>query len=257
MADQQYLIHSELQSDLKKVLSDDYTIHLEGIKSLTKYGRTAVEELIKLLRGRYVKSSRVISDALEEMGEVSIEPIIEYIKSIKYFETEESIFILETLLEPFFKFKDKRIIEVLMGVLAKLNETIKTNPNPLIRDLARNSKVKIYSLLAVLGSQAALDDMYAFLEGGLRRAPVEVIDALSAIGDKRFLGILLKLYLNELKVSEWGARAIKNAFREICRREGIQDVNNEVFKNLSQEELNLVEKLLPRVHTRGLIQDIQ
>ena len=72
-----------------------------------------------------------------------------------------------------------------------------------------------------------------------------VVAAIGRLGDRRALIPLVRLYTLEEAVSLAGATSIRQAFRDIVRREGVTNTDPS-FTKLKDEERSVFDRLYPK-----------
>jgi len=83
------------------------------------------------------------------------------------------------------------------------------------------------------------------LGDGSKKVRTEILESIVKIGDRRALAPLLSLYKIVNSDSSSTGQLIRDAFREICKRDKIS-LQDQVFANVPQEDLRILQKLIPR-----------
>jgi HEAT repeat protein len=107
------------------------------------------------------------------------------------------------------------------------------------------AKVKIHRALAETNEKGGLDDLLVLLGDGRKRVRDGVVEAVSRIGDKRALVPLVRLYDIDEHVTYSGAQFIKEAIREIARREHVTP-EDKIFKDLTLAERAALDRVFPK-----------
>lgn len=241
-------IQEEIQRHIRELLSEDYTVRAASITELEKYGEDAAEALIDTLIKKAGDPSKFasFSDALVEIGKPSVSVILHALNHIVDIKRTEDVYLLESFLGPLGLLQDRRAIPPLTEHLAKLNAAIKRNHNKQLVHCAESAKVLIHRLLIELGERSGVDDLLEMLGDGRTRVREGVVDSLARVGDKRALVPLVRLYEIEEPVSYSGAQVIKEAVREIARRENVTPEDRSFKKELTAEERAGLERLFPK-----------
>jgi hypothetical protein len=243
---------SEIKRSVKDLFSDSDIVVSDAINELTKFGSESVtilvEELLKKSLSSAVREN--IITALKEIGKPSIEPMLSVLNNINELTKPEDIYLMEDIARVLTALKDKRVEPLIITQINKLNNLIAKKEQRMMIDICEAVKIRLHQMLCELGSRGGLEDLILLLGDGRKRVREGVIDAIARIGDKRAILPLLRLYEIELGLSESGARNIKNAFREIVRRENVA-YNDPVLANLGKTERETFEKLYPKHKTNG------
>lgn len=236
----------EIRKHIRDLCSDDFAVRAESISELEKYGQPAAEAIVHTLLKKAPQPDALVSysEALEEIGKPSVNVILHALSHIPEVRRPEEVYVLESLVETLGRLGDRRAAEPLAQQLEKLNRAIKRNHSRLLVDVCESAKVRILSILAELGSKAGLSDLLEMLGDGRRRVRAGIVQAVGQVGDRRALLPLIRLYAVEDDVSFAGAETIKDAFREIARRERIA-TDDAIFRGLNGERA-ILEKLLPK-----------
>ncbi|MEK7449506.1 MAG: hypothetical protein AAB019_08480 [Planctomycetota bacterium] len=224
-----------------------------------------------------------ITYALEEIGKKSIPALLNALYRIEDFKTTLDISLMENIVETLIRLRDKSSAGWLAQQINKINQNLRaieqktglpetnkekngTSPlgaglrchsanEVLNRDqsasggkkkyeLYQTARFKIHDLLGEMEAPDGLDDLLILLGDGTKRVPVDIIETLAKVGDRRALVPLIRLYPIESTISEWGARFIKLTFREIVKREKISKFDK-MFKVISAEEKKNLDKIFP------------
>lgn len=237
----------EIRKHIKDLLSGDFQVRSESVSVLEKYGEDAAEALVTALMTKSIPSQAVstISAALEGLGKRSLSPLVSAMTHVSELRTPEEAYLLENLIETLGRIRDRRAAEPLLDQLGKLNRAIKRNHSRVLVDACVSARVRIHRILSDLGERGALDDLQQLLGDGRSRIRDGIVQSVARVGDRRALVPLLRLHEIEQKVSFAGAQLIREAFRELMRREHVtgEDV---VFRGLTPEERSALDRLVPR-----------
>lgn len=237
----------EIRKHIKDLCSDDFAVRAESMSELEKYGEPAAEAIIDTLLKKTPEPDDLTSftDALEEIGKPSVNVILHALNHITDVRRPEEVYVLDGLVETLGRLGDRRTVAPLAQQIEKLNRAIRRNHSHVLVDVCEAAKVRIQMILSELGSKAGLEDLLAMLGDGRRRMRHGIVQAVGAVGDKRALVPLLRLYAVEDDVSFANAEMIKDAFREIMRRERVS-TEDAIFRDLAAQERAILEKLLPK-----------
>jgi HEAT repeat protein len=237
----------EIRRHIKDLLSEDYTVRAASIGELGKYGQMAAEALVDALMKKPEHPHVVanFSDALAEIGKPSLNVILHAFSHFVEVKRPRDIYLLESFVDLLGVLHDRRAVAPLLEQLARLNQAAAGSPDRQFQLCCESAKIRIHRLLADLGDKGGLEDLLTMLGDGRKRVRDGVVEALTRAGDQRALVPLLRLYDIEEHVSCSGAQFIKEAIREIVRREHVT-AEDRLFKDLTPEEKNTLERVLPR-----------
>ena len=237
----------QIQKHIKDLLSENYAVRAASVSSLGKYGQEAAEALVDTLlkKSDHPHALANFSDALAHIGKPSINVLLHALNHIVEVKRVEDVYLLESFIDLIGVQHDRRSAQPLLEQLAKLNRTIKRNGNKQLVHCCESAKVKIHRLLADLGEKGGLGDLLETLGDGKKRVRDGVVDAVTRLGDKKALVPLVRLYDIEEHVSFSGAQFIKEAIREIARREHVTS-EDRLFKDLTAVEKAVLERVFPR-----------
>lgn len=236
----------QIAKHIKDLQSEDYTVRAASVRMLGKFGEKAAEALVDtLIKKPDHPALTNFSDALAEIGKPSINVILHGFNHIQEIRKVEDVYLLESFVELLVPIADRRVAAPLLEQLAKLDKRMKRNHDKQVVNCCEAAKIKIHRILAGLGEKGGLDDLLAMLGDGRKRVRDGVVDALTRVGDRRAIAPLVRLYDIEEHVSFSGAQFIKEAIREIARREKLS-VDDKAFKDLAAAERAILEKLLPK-----------
>jgi HEAT repeat protein len=237
----------QIQKHIKDLMSDDYGVRAASVHMLGRFGEEAAEALVDSLLKKPAQTNALanFSDALAEIGKPSINVLIHGLDHIVEIRKVEDVYLLESFVELLGTLRDRRAAAPLLEQLRKLEARMKSNHDKQLVHCCEAAKVKIHRILAQLGEKGGLEDLLKMLGDGRKRVREGVVDALTRVGDRRALVPLVRLYDIEEHVSFSGAQFIKEAFREIARREPVA-ADDRLFKELSPAERAILEKILPR-----------
>lgn len=237
----------QIQKHIKDLTSDDYEVRAASVRMLGKFGEEAAEALVDtLIKKPDHPALTNFSDALAQIGKPSINVILHGFTHIQEIRKVEDVYLLESFVELLAPIAERRVAAPLLDQLAKLDRRMKKNHDKQVTHCCEAAKIKIHRILAGLGEKGGLDDLLAMLGDGRKRVRDGVVDALTRVGDRRAIVPLVRLYDIEEHVSFSGAQFIKEALREIARREHVQ-ADDKMFKDLSPAERAILEKVMPKV----------
>ncbi len=236
----------EIKKHVKDLLSDDFNVRAASITSLEKYGAVAAEVLVDTLVKKPERQALVsFSDALAEIGKPSLNVILHALNHIKDVKRPEDAYLLENFVDILATLHDRRAVPVLLEQLAKLNAAIKRSPGAQLADCCGLAKVKIHRALVEFGEKGGLDDLIEMLGDGRRRVRDGVVETVTRVGDRRALIPLVRLYDIDEHVTFSGAQFIKEAIREIARRERVTP-DDKHFKDLTLAERSALDRVFPK-----------
>lgn len=243
---------SELRTRVRDLLSADPTVRKNSLAVLSKHTEAAAEALIGELRKKTTPPEDLdtITDALAELGRPAVDVILQTLRTIEKVERLEDVYAIFHLVDALEEIDDDRAAPELIAMVKKLNAFIRAADDPSTQDAGECTKVEIHRTLSGFGHAGALDDLLQTLGNGKRRVRSGVTEAVAAIGDRRALLPLLRLYMLEAPVSSSGAHEMKCAFREIVRRTG-GGPEEEAVKRLSEDERATLERLMPSGRASG------
>jgi HEAT repeat protein len=237
----------EIERHLKDLLSHDFNVRAVSATELGKYGEDAAEAIVDSLIKKADQPHALanFSDALAEIGKPSLNVILHGLTHLLELKRVQDVYVLESFVELLGLLRDRRATGSLLEQLAKLNRTIKRNHDRQLVHCCEAAKVKIHRVLVHLGEKGGLEDLLETLGDGRKRVRDGVVDVLTRIGDRRALVPLVRLYDIEEHVSFSGAQFIKEAIREIARREKLSP-DDRLFRELTPAEKSMLERILPR-----------
>ncbi len=243
---------SEIRRHIKELFSNDYTVRAASITSLGKYGGEAAEAIVDTLikKGDDTHALSNFADALAEIGKPSIVALLHALGHVQELKRCEDVYLLESFVELLEPMADRRVAAPLLEQLVKLGRAIKRNHDKQLVNCCEAAKVKIHRILTAVGEKGGLDDLLDMLGDGRRRVRDGVVATLTRIGDRRAIVPLVRLYDIEEHVSYSGAQFIKEAVREIARREHVCS-EDKLFKDLTAVEKAVLDKVLPSRATRA------
>ena len=237
----------EIRKHVKELLSDDFAVRAASMTSLGKYGADAAEMIVDALVRKPAEPHALtnFSDALVEIGKPSIDVILHALGHIRNVKWPEDVYLIESFVDLLAQLRDRRAVTPLLEQLAKLNASVKRNHNPQLVHCCEAAKVKIHRALIEFGEKGGLDDLTEMLGDGRKRVRDGVVEAVTRIGDRRALVPLVRLYDIDERVAYSGAQIIKEAVREIVRREGVTP-EDRLFKDLTPAERDALERVFPK-----------
>jgi hypothetical protein len=247
---------------LSNLFSSEIEIRRQAISRLNSVGTPAAKHLVEMLVTNPLDATTLfqVSYGLEEMGKSSVSPLLEALNNIGIFTNPVNITLLENIIDSLIRVNDKSAEPWLVAKIKDINIEIQKLQNPANGDgnktissqnqkrieTYQNARLRIHSLLGEMNANAGLDDLLELLGDGRKRVHEDVIETLAKIGDKRALTPLIRLYPLESEISQWAARFIKLTIRDIIRREKVS-LSDPIFKELSSDEKNTLQKLFPGV----------
>jgi HEAT repeat protein len=237
----------EIRKHIKDLLSDDYTVRAASISELEKFGEDAAEELVDTIIRKSDQPHMLanFSDALAEIGRPSVNVVLHALTHIVEIRKPEDVYLLESFVELLGRLQERRAAAPLLEQLGKLDAAIKRNHHKQLVHCCEAAKVRIHHVLVELGEKGGLQDLLEMLGEGRHRVRDGVVAALTRIGDKRAVVPLVRLYDIEEHVSFSGAQFIKEAIREIARREHLTH-DDPLYKELTTAERVLLDRILPK-----------
>jgi HEAT repeat protein len=248
---------AELEKQVKGLMSDDYFEQLKSTFVIERYGKEAAVLIIEMML-KSTSSLDKINDGtymLQVIGKNAVEPILKALGTLKI-EKNHDVYLLNGLVETLGDIGDKSAAPAVAQLVDKLNNVITESKSEFMLALCQDSKVRTHAVLAELQDKSRYDDLLNLLGDGTKRVPLEVVNTLAKIGDKRALVPLLKLFNNSDGASYFVAQSIKETFREIARREKVE-MNNPLFSALADHEIDTLSQLYPKQrpqngnHTNG------
>jgi HEAT repeat protein len=236
----------EIKKHVKDLLSDDFSVRAASMNSLEKYGSAAAEAIVDaLVKKPGSQALTSFSDALSEIGKPSLNVILHTLNHIVDVKRPEDAYLIENFVDILSSLRDRRAIGTLLEQLAKLNAAIKRNHHAQLVHCCELAKVKIHRALVEFGEKGGLEDLIEMLGDGRKRVRDGVVEAVSKIGDRRALVPLVRLYDIDEHVTFSGAQFIKEAIREIARREHVTP-DDKLFKDLNPAERAALDRVFPK-----------
>ncbi len=237
----------EIERHLKDLLSDDYNVRAASVSELGKYGEDAAEAIVESLirKSDHPHALANFSDALAYIGKPSLNVILHAFTHILEVKRSQDVYLLESFVELLGLLHDRRATGPLLEQLIKLNRAIRRNHDRQLVHCCEAAKVKIHRILIELGEKGGLSDLLDMLGDGRKRVRDGVVDGVTRIGDRRALVALVRLYDIEEHVSFSGAQFIKEAIREIARREKVSP-DDRFFRELTVVEKSALDRVFPK-----------
>ena len=237
----------EIKKHVKDLLSDDFSVRAASMTSLEKYGADAAEAIVDALVKKPAEPHALtsFSDALAEIGKPSINVILHALNHIREVKRAEDVYLIENFVDILALLRDRRAAAPLLEQLAKLNAAIKRNHNAQLVHCCELAKVKIHRALVEFGEKGGLEDLIEMLGDGRKRVRDGVVEAVTKIGDRRTLVPLVRLYDIDEHVTFSGAQFIKEAIREIARREHVTP-EDKLFRDLNPAERAALDRVFPK-----------
>lgn len=237
----------EIKKHVKDLLSDDFTVRAASMTSLEKYGAVAAEAIVDALVKKPAEPHALtnLSDALAEIGKPSINVILHALNHILEVKRSEDAYLIENFVDILAMLRDRRAVPTLLEQLAKLNAAIKRNDNAQLVHCCEAAKIKIHRALIEFGEKGGLADLLEMLGDGRKRVRDGVVETVTRIGDRRALVPLVRLYDIDEHVTFSGAQFIKEAIREIARREHVAP-DDKLFKDLTADERAALDRVFPK-----------
>lgn len=243
MAEPEQIVDAQVRKQVRELLSATPGVREQTLNSLSQHAAEAASALIDLIRKKAGHPQVLIplSDALVGLGKPAVEVITEALKTPSKLEKDDDLNVVNSLVDALYKLDDKRAAPALTDVLKKLPAEKEAAGWPVDPELTR---VRIHETLAEWGDRGGLKDLMKLLGDGRGRVRMGVVGSLRQIGDRTSLVPLLRLHALELPVSSSGEQEIKEAFREIVRREGLAK-EDPAFAKLTEAERATLERLFP------------
>ena len=236
----------EIRKHVKDLLSDDFSVRAASITSLEKYGSAAAEAIVDaLVKKPESQALTNFSDALAEIGKPSLNVILHTLNHIVDVKRPEDAYLIENFVAILASLRDRKAVATLLEQLSKLNAAIKRNHNAQLVHCCEAAKVKIHRALVEFGEKGGLDDLIEMLGDGRKRVRDGVVETVTRIGDRRTLVPLVRLYDIDEHVTFSGAQFIKEAIREIARREHVTP-EDKLFKDLNVAERAALDRVFPK-----------
>jgi HEAT repeat protein len=237
----------EIRKHLKELLSDDFSVREASMTSLEKYGSAAAEAIVDALvtKPQEPGALTTFTDALSEIGKPSLNVILHALNHIVEVRRPEDAYLITNFVDIISSLRDRRAAPTLLEQLAKLNAAIRRNHNPQLVHCCELAKVKIHRALAEFGEKGGLNDLIEMLGDGRRRMRDGVVEAVTRIGDRRALVPLVRLFDIDEHVTFSGAQFIKEAIREIARRERVTP-DDRLFRDLNAAERAALDRVFPK-----------
>lgn len=241
-ADQQ-----EIRKHVRELLSDDFSVRAASMTSLEKYGSAAAEAIVDALVKKPQEPHALTSftDALAEIGKPSLNIVLHALNHIADVKRPEDAYLIENFVDLLSSLRDRRAVPTLLEELVKLNAAIKRNHNSQLVHCCELAKVKIHRALAEFGEKGGLNDLIEMLGDGRKRVRDGVVEAVAKVGDRRALVPLVRLYDIDEHVTFSGAQFIKEAIREIARREHVTP-DDKLFRDLTAAERAALDRVFPK-----------
>jgi HEAT repeat protein len=237
----------EIRKHVKELLSDDFSVRAASMSSLEKYGADAAEAIVDALVRKPEEPHALtsFSGALTEIGKPSINVILHALNHIVEVKRAEDAYLIENFVDVLVSLRDRHAAAPLLAQLAKLNAAIKRNHNAQLVHCCELAKVKIHRALVEFGEKGGLEDLLEMLGDGRKRVRDGVVEVVTRIGDRRALVPLIRLFDIDEHVTFSGAQFIKEAIREIARREHVTP-EDKLFKDLTAEERAALDRVFPK-----------
>jgi HEAT repeat protein len=237
----------EIRKHVRDLLSDDFSVREASLSSLEKYGAVAAEAIVEALVKKPAEPHALtsFSDALAEIGKPSLNVILHALNHILEVKRCEEVYLIENFVDILSLLHDRRAAATLLEQLGKLNAAIKANHHAQLVHCCELAKVKIHRALVEFGERGGLEDLLVMLGDGRKRVRDGVVEAITRIGDRRALIPLVRLYDIDEHVTFSGAQFIKEAIREIARREHVT-ADDRMFKDLTFAERAALDRVFPK-----------
>jgi len=240
----------DFEKHIKDLLSDDYKVRAASVSELGKYGEDAAQAIVESLirKADHPHALTNFADALAEIGKPSLNVLLHALTHLVEAKRVQDVYLLESFVELLGLLRDRRATGPLLEQLVKLDRAIKRNHDKQLVHCCEAAKVKIHRILIGFGEKGGLSDLLDMLGDGRKRVRDGVVDGVTRIGDRRALVSLVRLYDIEEHVSFSGAQFIKEAIREIARREKVT-ADDRLFRDLTAAERAALERVFPRSKT--------
>lgn len=237
----------EIRKHVRELLSEDFSVRAASMTSLEKYGADAAEAIVDALVKKPAESHAVtsFSDALAEIGKPSLHHILHALHHIVEVKRVEDASLIENFVDVLVSLRDRRAAAPLLAQLGKLNAAIRRNQTSPLAHCCELAKIKIHRGLVDFGEKGGLEDLLEMLDDGRKRVRDGVVEVLTRIGDRRALVPLVRLFDIDEHVTFSGAQFIKEAIREIARRERVTS-EDKLFKDLTPQERAALDRVFPK-----------
>lgn len=234
-----------IQQHLTVLDSDDYVARAHSLLELEKLGKPAAKAIVESLLRDAKRIGRIstYSDALEEIGQPSVEVIVHALAHLGEVRRPEHAHLIENFAEVLARLGGKREAAHVAAQIPKLDAAIQRNGNVVLVESCEKAKAAIYGMLADLAVRDVVDGLLSMLGDGRRRVRLGLVEAVGKIGDRRALIPLLRLHRLDEGVSAAGQGDVREAFLKIVRREQVGP-GDAMFAELATEERTTLEKIL-------------
>lgn len=237
----------ELRKHVQELLSDDFSVRAASMTTLEKYGADAAEVIVDALVKTPAEPHALVSfsGALAEIGKPSLDVILHALNHIVHVRWVEDVTLIENFADVLGSLRDRRAAAPLLAQLAKMNAVIRANSDARLVHSCKLARIKIHRALVELGEKGGLDDLLDLLGDGRKRVRDGVVEVVARIGDRRALVPLVRLLDTDERVTDSGAQVLKEAIREIARREGVTP-EDRLFRDLNAAERSALDRVFPK-----------
>ena len=230
----------QMQGWLDRLGDDDYAVWNESVQHLTACGEDVVEPLVDTMRvhaedPEYCTRAGIVLKSLgprrgRALGK-TLERVVEPLP-------------LQTLIEVIGALGEKSLIYRLKDLIDRLAEQPRgeTGFDPCLR-----VRAKAHVELSRIGSRVAIADLREALNRADGRTDFDMLSAVSKIGKRDELPLLLRAWVRE---DEFTRRHIAAAVRSIMKRERIRR-NARILQTLKPEERSALLQILPPAAARA------
>lgn len=232
--------HAEIAGWLERLGDDDYAVWNESIQRLSACGREVIRPLVEAMQvnaedPEYCTRAGIVLKALGPRRGRPLGPLLE---------TVHEPLPLQTLIEVIGALGEKSLIYRLKDLIDRLaaQPIERTGFDPCLRVRAR-----AHVELARIGSRVAIADLREALNSTDGRTDLDMLIAVSRIGKRDELALLLRAWLRE---DAFTRRHIAEAVRAIMKRERIRR-NARILLTLRPEERQALTQILPAPQPRA------
>lgn len=236
----------EIRKHIKELLSDDFSVRAASMTSLEKYGVDAAEAIVDALVRKPDEPHALtsFSGALTEIGKPSRNVVLHALNHIAEVKRVEDASLIGNFVDVLVSLRDPSAAAPLLAQLGKLNAAIRRRRDYPLVHCCELAKIKIHRALIGFGEKGGLEDLLEMLGEGRKRVRDGVVEAMTRIGDRRALVPLVRLSGLGEHVTSSGAQVIKEAIREIARREHVTS-EDKLFKELTAFERATLDRVFP------------
>jgi HEAT repeat protein len=248
-------VDAAIERGIQGLFSEDFEIRSSSVEILGKCGAQAARALTDLILKRRGESHllSLFAEAFAEIGKPALPEIRVGLDGLSQLRRPEDVYLLETFADLLGLLDDRGAAEVLRRQIEKLRQAILTAKDPLLRECCEAARIRLRHVLFDLGDRGGLDDLLSLLGDGRRRVSSGLFELLAKIGDKRALVPLARLYAIEEPVSSSGAHLIREAIREIARRDHLTSSDVSLLTDAGPAEQLILVRIFHRLRDHGVL----